>query len=143
MCDDSIADPAVNITGCAVCEVLVGLENVEVLKAESCDNGLLRVHISSKPPRPKCHSCGGNLWSHGKRSVSLVDLCVFVGLGVLVWYKQRWKCSNENCEVGTFTEQKSPDSTPTGTADNTSSTLVYTPSRHGAFRQRNSFRTGL
>lgn len=105
MCDDSIADPAVNITGCAVCEVLVGLENVEVLKAESCDNGLLRVHISSKPPRPKCHSCGGNLWSHGKRSVSLVDLCVFGRPCVLVWYKQRWKCSNENCEVGVFTEQ--------------------------------------
>ena len=46
-----------------VCELLVGLGDVEVLGVDDDAGGPLRVHIRRRAPRPDCERCGGPLWS--------------------------------------------------------------------------------
>ena len=60
-----------------VCELLVGLGDVEVLGVEDEACVPLRVHIRRRAPRPDCARCGGPLWSNGERPVELVDLPAF------------------------------------------------------------------
>ena len=60
-----------------VCELLVGLGDVEVLGVDDDTGELLRVHIRRRAPRPVCEFCGGPLWSDGERRVELVDLPAF------------------------------------------------------------------
>ena len=60
-----------------VCELLVGLGDVEVLGVEDEAGERLRVHIRRRAPRPPCDACGGLLWSNGERPVELVDLPAF------------------------------------------------------------------
>ena len=86
-----------------VCEVLVGLGDVEVLGVDA--GAPLRVHIRRRVPRPDCDGCGGVLWSDGERPVVLVGLPVFGRPARLVWHKRRWRCSDGGCERGTVTEQ--------------------------------------
>ena len=88
-----------------VCELLVGLGDVEVLGVEDEAGGPLRVHVRRRAPRPDCVGCGGRLWSDGERLVALVDLPVFGRPVRLVWHKRRWRCCGRGCEVGTVTEQ--------------------------------------
>ncbi len=88
-----------------VCELLVGLGDVEVLGVDD-DVGLpLGVHIRRRAPRPDCESCGGLLWSNGEREVELVDLPAFGRAVVLVWHKRRWRCPASGCSAGAVTEQ--------------------------------------
>ena len=74
-----------------VCELLVGLGDVEVLGVEGDADKPLRVHIRLRAPRPDCEGCGGPLWSDGKRAVDLVDLPAFGRPARLVWHKRRWR----------------------------------------------------
>ena len=60
-----------------VCELLVGLGDVEVLGVDDEQNAPLRVHIRRRALRPPCEGCGGALWSDGERAVELVDLAAF------------------------------------------------------------------
>ncbi len=88
-----------------VCELLVGLGDVEVLGVSDEAGALLRVHICRRVPRPPCVGCGGLLWSHGVRRVELVDLRAFGRAARLVWHKRRWRCGQPRCGAGTVTEQ--------------------------------------
>ncbi len=88
-----------------VCELLVGLGDVEVLGVDDEDGAPLRVHIRRRAPRPGCERCGGLLWSNGGRQVELVDLPVFGRPARLVWHKRRWRCARPGCEAVTVTEQ--------------------------------------
>ena len=88
-----------------VCELLVGLGDVEVLGVDDEAGGPLRVHIRRRAPRPACERCGGPLWSDGERSVELVDLPAFGRPARLVWHKRRWRCPDRGCGAGTVTEQ--------------------------------------
>ena len=88
-----------------VCELLVGLGDVEVLGVDDEAGGPLRVHIRRRAPRPACERCGGPLWSDGERSVVLVDLPAFGRAVRLVWHKRRWRCPDRGCGAGTVTEQ--------------------------------------
>ena len=47
-----------------VCELLVGLGDVEVLGVDDEENAPLRVHIRRRALRPRCGGCGGPLWSN-------------------------------------------------------------------------------
>ena len=60
-----------------VCELLVGLGDVEVLGVDDAAGGPLRVHIRCRQRRPCCGGCGGPVWSKGERGVELVDLPAF------------------------------------------------------------------
>ena len=60
-----------------VCELLVGLGDVEVLGVDDGAGEPLRVHVRRRAPRPGCGGCGGSMWSHGERAVELVDLPAF------------------------------------------------------------------
>ena len=90
-----------------VCELLVGLGDVEVLGVDDEAGAPLRVHIRRRAPRPHCGGCGGLLWSHGVRQVELVDLRAFGRAARLVWHKRRWRCGQRSCGAGTVTEQDS------------------------------------
>ena len=60
-----------------MCEMLVGLGDVEVLGIDDKEGAPLRVRIRRRVPRPPCGGCGGLLWSDGERPVVLVDLRAF------------------------------------------------------------------
>ena len=60
-----------------VCELLLGLGDVEVLGVDDDVGAPLRVHIRRQTSRPVCEVCGGPLWSDGERAVELVDLPAF------------------------------------------------------------------
>ena len=88
-----------------MCELLVGLGDVEVLGVADSEGGPLRVHVRRRALRPPCEGCGGALWSDGERAVELVDLPAFGRSVRLVWHKRRWRCPRSGCWAGTVTEQ--------------------------------------
>ena len=87
-----------------MCELLVGLGDVELLGVDDFDEQL-GVVIRSRVPRPACEGCGGLVWSKGQRVVGLVDLPAFGRPVRLQWRKRRWVCPSRVCEVGSFVEQ--------------------------------------
>lgn len=90
-----------------MCELLVGLGDVEVLGVDDGPAASLRVHVRCRSARPLCAGCGGRLWSLGERRVVLVDLPVFDRPVRLVWHKRRWRCPRHDCAGGSVTEQAS------------------------------------
>ena len=86
-----------------VCELIVGLGEVEVLGVVDEAGGPLAVHIGTRR-RPVCGGCGGVVWSEGTSAVRLVDLPAFGRPVRLVWRKRRWRCPAVGCAVGSFTE---------------------------------------
>ena len=86
-----------------ICELIVGLGDVEVLGVDDEAPGTLAVHIRTRR-RPACGGCGGSVWSKGSAPVSLVDLAAFGRPVRLVWHKWRWCCPAASCPVGSFTE---------------------------------------
>ena len=88
-----------------VCELLVGLGDVEVLGVDDVVGARLRVHIRGRAPRPPCGGCGGLVWSKGERSVELVDLPAFGRPVRLAWHKRRWRYPRSGCAAGSFSEQ--------------------------------------
>ena len=60
-----------------MCELLVGLGEVDLVGIEEAGVGPLVVVIRSRTPRPVCEGCGAGVWSKGKRTVVLVDLPAF------------------------------------------------------------------
>ena len=63
--------------GRRMCEVLVGLGEVDLVGVEELAGDRLRVTIRSRGPRPLCGGCGGGVWSKGDQPVRLVDLPAF------------------------------------------------------------------
>ena len=86
-----------------ICELLVGLGEVEVLGVDDAPAGPLAVHVRTRR-RPSCGGCGGAVWSKGTSPVSLVDLPAFGRPVRLVWHKRRWRCPAASCAVASFTE---------------------------------------
>ena len=86
-----------------ICELIVGLGDVEVLGVEDVSGEPLVLHIGRRA-RPACGGCGGAVWSKGASPVGLVDLPAFGRPVRLVWHKWRWRCPAASCVVGSFTE---------------------------------------
>ena len=87
-----------------ICELLIGLGDVEVLGVDDAPCEPLGVDIRSGAPRPACGGCGGSVWSKGAAVVQLVDLAAFGRPVRLVWHKWRWWCPAASCVVASFTE---------------------------------------
>ena len=86
-----------------ICELIVGLGDVEVLGVDDEPAGPLAVHVRTRR-RPSCGGCGGAVWSKGTSAVGLVDLPAFGRPVRLIWHKWRWCCPAAGCGVGSFTE---------------------------------------
>ena len=86
-----------------ICELLVGLGEVEVLGVDDAAAAPLRVHIRWRR-RPACGGCGGAVWSRGTSPVRLVNLVAFGRPVGLIWHKWRWHCPTASCPLGSFTE---------------------------------------
>ena len=75
-----------------VCELLVGLGDVEVLGVDDAAGGPLRVHIRCRQRRPCCGGCGGPVWSKGERGVELAwSLGLSLIAALVQFLAQRWK----------------------------------------------------
>ena len=90
-----------------MCELLVGLGEVDLVGVDDPVDGPLGVVIRYRKPRPVCEACGGLVWSKGYRTVVLVDLLAFGRPVRLRWRKRRWMCPNPECGVRSFIEQDS------------------------------------
>ena len=88
--------------GRRMCEVLVGLGEVDLVGVEELAGDRLRVTIRSRGPRPLCGGCGGGVWSKGDQPVRLVDLPAFGRPVRLRWRKRRWVCPDVMCGVRSF-----------------------------------------
>ena len=60
-----------------MCELLVGLPDVNVLDVVDVAGEPLRVHVETREPRPWCPGCGGEVAVKDRPAVELVDLAVF------------------------------------------------------------------
>ena len=86
-----------------VCELLVGLPEVNVLGVEDDGAGPLRVHVERRTSRPTCPECAGRMWIKDRPRVELVDLAAFGRPARLVWHKHRWWCLSGGCGQGSWT----------------------------------------
>lgn len=83
-----------------VCEMLVGLPDVNVLSVDGEDGGPIRVHVEVRGTRPGCPGCGGPVWVKDRSRVELVDLPAFGRPSRLVWHKHRLICPDSECPHG-------------------------------------------
>ena len=88
-----------------VCELLVGLPDVNVLGVDDVAGDPVRVHVETRGPRPRCPGCGGGAGVKERPLIELVDLPVFGRPGRLVWRKHRFVCVDESCLVKTWTAE--------------------------------------
>jgi transposase len=93
------------------CELLVGLEGVEVLDVAR-EGGRLVVTIESSDRLVGCWACGTRASIKDRDRVELADLPAFGSPVTLVWLKRRWRCGDADCAAGTWTEDR-PDIAPT------------------------------
>ncbi len=89
-----------------MCALLVGLPAIVVIGVDNDDGAPLRVHVETVAEVVGCGGCGTRAWLKDMRPVELVDLAAFGRQAVLVWHKRRWRCPEQSCEVGTWTEQQ-------------------------------------
>ncbi|MGQ0616083.1 MAG: transposase family protein [Acidimicrobiia bacterium] len=75
-----------------MCELLVGLPEVNVLGVVDERDGPLRVHVETRDQRPSCPACAGGVTVKDRPNVELVDLPCFGRPVRLVWRKRRWSC---------------------------------------------------
>jgi transposase len=89
-----------------VCELLVGLPDVNVLGVDDAVDGPVRVHVECRGPRPVCGECGTPGGVKDRPPVELVDLPAFGRRARLVWRKHRWCCPNPECPIGSWTGEE-------------------------------------
>lgn len=87
-----------------MCELLVGLPDVDVLGVEQMADGSLVVQVQCRSGwQAGCPRCGTTGWVKGYRVVRLTDLPVFGRPVVLAWRKTRRSCPNSSCPQGSWT----------------------------------------
>jgi transposase len=86
-----------------MCELLVGLPEVNVLGVEDQPPEPLRVHVESRVDQAWCRACGGRAAVKDRPAVTLVDLPCFGRPTRLVWHKHRWSCPERACPAGSWT----------------------------------------
>lgn len=94
----------VEIDPTRMCELLVGLPEVDILGVVDEVDGPLRVHVQCRQQDRWCRECGGWAESKDRAKVELVDLPAFGRQTQLVWHKYRWECVNRECEAGSWTQ---------------------------------------
>ena len=88
-----------------MCELLVGLPDVNVLAVIDTPGDALQVMIETREPRPSCPGCAGPVTVKDRPPVELVDLAVFGRRARLIWRKHRWSCASSTCPMGSWTAE--------------------------------------
>jgi transposase len=88
-----------------MCELLVGLPEMNVLGVVDAVGEMLRVHVETRVARTGCERCGVIARVKERPVVELVDLPCFGRPTRLVWHKRRWSCLEETCSTGSWTEE--------------------------------------
>jgi transposase len=86
-----------------MCELLVGLPDVNVLAVVDHVDGPLEVHVECRGIERACLGCGRAGWVKERSRISLVDLPCFGRATELVWHKLRLACPNELCPMQSWT----------------------------------------
>jgi transposase len=86
-----------------MCELLVGLPDVNVLAVEDRSDEPIVVHIEARRGPAWCRSCGVRARVKDRPRVELVDLPCFGRPSRLVWRKHRWHCPERACPAGSWT----------------------------------------
>ncbi len=89
---------------CDNCDRLVGLPGVHVIDVDRRPSGPV-VEVESPAAVMGCPTCGVVARSHGRRTVTLVDIACFGAPTRVRWRKRMWTCPEPSCPVGVFTEQ--------------------------------------
>ena len=89
---------------CDRCDLLVGLKGFHVIDVEE-RGGVVGVVVETRAGPMGCRSCGVIAHSHGRRDVRVVDVPCFGRPVALVWRKRTWRCAEQTCPAGSFTEQ--------------------------------------
>ena len=90
-----------------MCELLVGLTDVNVLGLEDIPGGPLRVHVELRSSAVGCPECGVVAHVKDRYQVELIDLPAFGRWTRLVWHTRRWRCYDSGCPMGGWSEQDS------------------------------------
>lgn len=89
-----------------MCELLVGLPDVNVLGIDDVIEVPLSVHVEVRRDGPlRCPTCGVIAKVKDRPTVELVDLPSFGRPTRLVWHKVRWCCADPDCAMGSWTEE--------------------------------------
>ena len=86
-----------------VCELLVGLDDMDVLAVEERGESLV-VRAQCKERVVGCGACGSRAQVKDRPVVELGDLTSFGRPVVLAWHKRRWRCPDGDCPAGSWTE---------------------------------------
>ena len=86
-----------------MCELLVGLPDVNVLAVADVPNLPIVVHIECRVETAWCRSCGVRAVLKDRDDVELVDLPCFGRPARLRWRKQRWHCRETACPARSWT----------------------------------------
>lgn len=87
-----------------MCELLVGLPDVNVLGVADEPDGPLRIHVELRADVVGCPKCGVVAHVKDRSIVELVDLPAFGRPARLCWHKRRFRCPDLDCPQGTWTE---------------------------------------
>jgi transposase len=81
-----------------MCELLVGLPDVNVLGIDEQPGLPLQIRVETKLVRVGCPTCGSFASVKDRPEVALIDLPSFGRPTRLIWYKRRWCCPDADCE---------------------------------------------
>lgn len=87
-----------------MCELLVGLPDVNVLGVEDEPGEPLRIHIETLAETVGCPLCGVVAHVKDRSVIELVDLPAFGRCARLCWHKRRLRCPEADCPRGSWTE---------------------------------------
>jgi transposase len=85
---------------------LLGLHGVRVVRVDHDSDGTRIVHLQTDDPdAARCRGCGVASSSVKERTTtSPKDIPYGEGRIVLRWLKTRWRCTNADCDIDSFTE---------------------------------------
>ena len=90
-----------------MCELLVGLPEVNILGIEDGPDGLLTVHVECRDAKAFCEQCGIRAKVKERPIVVLIDLPCFGHPTRLSWHKRRFNCPDAFCSRASWNEEES------------------------------------
>lgn len=96
-----------------MCELLVGLPDVDIVGVDDPEPRRLVVTVTPRESRPVCGRCGTAAWVKDHREVDLVDLPAFDQQVILRVIRTRWRCPRSICGIGSWTIEH-PEIAPAG-----------------------------